>query len=82
MDKKFKWGKFLSKKQQGAIKDHLKQLKNWPLISGLDIKALQGEAEGTFRMRVGGCRVVFFVDKKNKQIFIQSISLRKNAYKR
>ena len=82
MDKKFKWGKFLSKKQQGAIKDQLRQLKNWPLTSGLDIKALQGEAKGTFRIRVGGCRIVFFVDDKNKHIFIQSISLRKNAYKK
>jgi uncharacterized protein len=81
-DKKFKWGKFLSKQQQGAIKDRLKQLKNWPLSEDPDIKPLKGEKKGTYRMRVGGCRIIFFVDEKNHQIFILEIGLRKNIYKK
>ncbi len=80
-DKKFKWGRFLSTTQQNAIKDHAKELKYWPEVTDLDIKPLQGVEKGTYRLRVGSCRIKFFIDEKSRQIFIQKIGLRKNIYR-
>jgi ankyrin repeat protein/mRNA-degrading endonuclease RelE of RelBE toxin-antitoxin system len=80
--KKLKWGKFLSTRQQEAIKDHAKQLKYWPEVHNLDIKPLQGTEKGIYRLRVGTCRVIFSIDIEQHQIFIQEIGLRKNIYKK
>jgi ankyrin repeat protein/mRNA-degrading endonuclease RelE of RelBE toxin-antitoxin system len=81
-DKKFEWGKFLSSTQQNNIKNHLKQLKFWPDTHDLDVKILQGAKQRTYRLRVGNCRILFSVDEKHRQIFIQEIGLRKTIYKR
>jgi mRNA-degrading endonuclease RelE of RelBE toxin-antitoxin system len=92
-DKHFKWPKFLTrtqqyaiknklKTQQYAIKNKLKELKHWPETSDLDIKPLQEEEKGTYRLRVGNCRVVFYVDKQQHQILIKKIGPRKNIYKK
>ena len=81
-DKKFTWPKFLTKPQQDAIKDQLRKLKHWPDTDSLDIKALKGEKKGTYRIRVGSCRIIFFVDEKERNIFIIEIGPRKNIYKK
>jgi ankyrin repeat protein/mRNA-degrading endonuclease RelE of RelBE toxin-antitoxin system len=81
-DKNFKWPKFLTKSQQYATKDQLRELKYWPKVTDLDIKPLQGAKKGAYRLREGSCRVIFFVDTKEKNIFIEEIGPRKNIYKK
>jgi ankyrin repeat protein/mRNA-degrading endonuclease RelE of RelBE toxin-antitoxin system len=81
-DKNFKWPKFLTKEQKNEISNRIRQLKHWPDTDNLDIKPLKGEKKGTYRMRIGTCRILFFVDEKNYKIFIQEIGPRKNIYRK
>ena len=79
-DMKLKWPRSLSAQQLEAIKQHLRKLKKWPQ-HGLDIKKLSGESH-MFRLRVGGYRIIFSVDEKNRIIKIHTVGLRKNVYKK
>jgi len=63
-----------------TIKDHIRQLKNWPYHGGLDVKKLAGKSN-MYRLRVGGYRIIFSVDDANHEIKIHEIGLRKNIYK-
>ena len=47
---------------------------------GRDIKLLQG-SEKRYRYRIGKYRVIYFVDKENKNIVITLISARPSAYR-
>ena len=80
-DAKLKWPRSLNPKQLESIKEHLKQLKNWPNLGGLDVKKLKDGA-GMFRLRVGGHRITFSVNEAHRTIKIYSIGLRKNVYKK
>lgn len=63
-----------------TIKDHITQLTHWP-YHGLDVKKLEGYPN-TYRLRVGGYRIIFSVDTKRHEIKIHEIGLRKNIYKK
>lgn len=78
-DGKLKWPKSLNKDQQSLLLTQVKQLRLWP-NHGLDVKPLKGKA-GSFRLRVGGHRVIFSVDEANHTITIHDIAIRKNVYK-
>ena len=79
MDKNFEWPKSLRPKQEEEILSRLKEFKYWP-VEGLDITQLKGNTE-LFRLRVGGYRILFSVDKTKLEIKIHEIALRKNVYK-
>ena len=57
------------------------KIKNNP-FSGLNIKKLKGKIDNLFRYRIGKYRLLYFVDKEKKIIFISNIQHRKNAYKK
>lgn len=72
---------FLNKNKQikEKIKEKLSALKDWPIEIN-NIKALSGEYKGYYRFRIGKVRVIFFVDKTNERIFIDSIGFRGDVY--
>lgn len=49
---------------------------------GTHIKRLHGELEGKHRYEVGGIRIVYEVNTKNKTVAIKSIRYRGDIYKR
>ncbi len=50
-------------------------------LSGTHIKRLHGELEGKYRYALGGLRIVYEVDIKNKTVAIKSIRGRGDVYK-
>ena len=62
------------------IKDATEKLVNYPLsLRELDAEKLQG-AERTFRVRVGRYRLIFYVDKARRTIFITHLGKRESIY--
>ncbi|MDB9493759.1 type II toxin-antitoxin system RelE/ParE family toxin [Spirulina major CS-329] len=47
----------------------------------LDIKALEGNWQGFFRMRVGKLRVIFRIDAEQEILYIYNLGSRGNIYK-
>ncbi|MCK5058086.1 MAG: type II toxin-antitoxin system RelE/ParE family toxin [Candidatus Aminicenantes bacterium] len=63
---------------------YIKELKNWVENreqAVLDIKALKGQWEGRFRLRIGNIRVIFRIVPVERQIKILYIGPRGDAYK-
>jgi mRNA-degrading endonuclease RelE of RelBE toxin-antitoxin system len=52
-----------------------------PLL-GLHIKKLHGELEGKHRYEVGGIRIIYEINVKNKTVEIKAIRSRGDVYKR
>jgi mRNA-degrading endonuclease RelE of RelBE toxin-antitoxin system len=50
-------------------------------LSGPHIKRLHGELEGKHRYAVGGLRIVYEVDTKNRLVEIKAIKSRGDVYK-
>lgn len=73
------------KKQDRDTKRRLNKcidnLRSEPL-SGPHIKRLHGELEGKYRYEVGGLRIVYEVNTKNKTVEIKAIRSRGDVYKR
>ncbi len=68
----------LDPKQREAIQADIAALTLFP-NSGGDVRKLQG-ASDSYRLRRGRFRVLFVLDKGNRQIVIASVSDRKDAY--
>ncbi len=51
-------------------------------LSGSHIKRLYGELEGKYRYEMGGFRIVYEINIKNKTVEIKSIGGRGDVYKR
>ncbi|MCL4458241.1 MAG: type II toxin-antitoxin system RelE/ParE family toxin [Nitrospirae bacterium] len=47
----------------------------------LQIKSLEGEWKGFMRMKIGGIRVIFRIDRTAGEIFVYEIDYRGGAYK-
>jgi mRNA interferase RelE/StbE len=50
-------------------------------LSGSHIKRLHGNLEGKYRYAIGGLRIVYEVDTKNKAVEIKAIGRRGDVYK-
>lgn len=62
------------------IKQTIESLTDYPLsLRQMDVQKLEG-LERAFRIRVGGFRVFFFVDKKSETVYVTSIEKRESAY--
>ena len=62
------------------IKETLEKLSDYPLsLRELDVEKLQG-AERTFRARVGRYRLIFYVDKKERAVFVTHLGKRESIY--
>ena len=76
--------KFLEKLREEAVKKRIKEtlskLSDYPLsLRELDVEKLQG-AERTFRARVGRYRLIFYVDKKERTVFVTHLGKRESIY--
>jgi mRNA interferase RelE/StbE len=70
--------------QQEEVKTRIKQviesLTEYPLcLRELDVQKMEG-LERTFRLRVGGYRVIFSVVKNERAVFVTKIEKRESAY--
>ena len=50
-------------------------------LSGFHVKKLHGNLEGKYRYAIGGVRIVYEVDTKNKTVEIKAIGRRGDVYK-
>lgn len=46
-----------------------------------NIKKLSGELEGSFRLRLGGLRIIYSIDDNRKIVYIEIIGFRGDVYK-
>jgi mRNA interferase RelE/StbE len=62
------------------FKERIAKLEYYPLsLREMDAEVIRG-VKNTFRLRVGGYRIIFFVDKPAATIYVTDIKLRKKAY--
>ena len=63
-----------------AFKEHIEKLEDYPLsLREMDVQIIRG-LKNTFRLRIGGYRITFFVDKVDATIYVTDIKARKKAY--
>jgi len=77
---------FLTELREESIKERVKEsirrLTDYPLsLRELDVEKLQG-IERTFRVRVGRYRFIFYVDKKERTIFVTHLGKRESIYEK
>lgn len=77
--------KFLLKQDNRAIEkiiNEISDLENFPFFTlQHDMVKLKGKKD-YYRFRIGEFRVIFRIDKENKNIFVDKVDLRKYAYKK
>jgi len=70
----------LPEKQQDRIKKALAQLSEDPFkLAG--VKEMLGEWDGYRRMRVGDFRIIFWVDREERIIYVDYLGARGDVYK-
>jgi mRNA interferase RelE/StbE len=47
-----------------------------------NIKPLTGELEGSYRLRIGGIRIIYSIDDADRIVYIEVIGFRGDVYKR
>lgn len=58
----------------------IEKLVDYPLaLRELDVEKLEG-IERTYRIRIGNYRVIFYVDKKEKTLYVTHIGRRESIY--
>lgn len=67
--------------QRQRIKQSLKELENG-IVDRVDVKSMAGEWKGYYRMRIGEVRVIFWIDHKQKTIYVDHIGSRGDIYKK
>jgi len=73
--------KSLPEFQRQRIKQSLKKLEDG-ITDNVDVKSMVGEWKGYCRMRVGDTRVIFWIDRKLKIIYVDHIGSRGDVYKK
>ncbi len=76
--------KFLKKLRDEKLKDRLKDvifsLEKYPVVlRRMDVEKLEG-LNRTFRIRIGDYRIIFYVDKNDKIIYVTHLGKRKSIY--
>jgi mRNA-degrading endonuclease RelE of RelBE toxin-antitoxin system len=65
---------------KNTFKGHITKLEDYPLsLREMDAEKIRG-AKNTFRLRIGGYRVIFFVDNAEGTVYVTHIEARKRAY--
>ncbi|MGR3309629.1 MAG: type II toxin-antitoxin system RelE family toxin [Candidatus Brocadiales bacterium] len=75
-----KYYKRQDKDTKRRINRYIEIISQGPL-SGSHIKRLHGDLEGKYRYAIGGLRIVYEVDTKNKTVEIKAIGRRGDVYK-
>lgn len=70
----------LDTKTQSKINSAMEAMMKNP-AEGFHIKKLKGEFEGKYRYNVGGLRIIYFVDTKERIVFVEAIGSRGDIYK-
>ena len=82
-DEALKYIKKLSKSSPSRILDNLEMLETSENpLDHKSVRPLVGKLRGFYRLRVGGLRILFELDDKNKRIGVLLIVPRGNAYKK
>lgn len=75
--------KFLSELKgelRSGVLEEIGDLENFPFfILPHDLAKLKGK-EGYYRLRIGGIRIIFKVDKVRRTVYVEKISYRERAY--
>jgi mRNA interferase RelE/StbE len=71
----------LSVVQKDRIKQSMKKLENG-IDSLTDIKQMAGDWKGYYRTRVGGVRIIFWIERELKTIYVDHIGSRGDIYKK
>lgn len=76
-----KYYRKLDKKTRKRVKKALQELEQEgnPLLH-YDVKALTGQLQGDYRLRVGDWRILFTPDKDKKIIYVYAVLPRGDAY--
>ncbi len=69
----------LPREQKERLKKALEELAHDPFRPG--VKAMVGEWRGYYRLRVGNLRVIFWVDRESRTIYVDYIGPRGDVYK-
>lgn len=76
-----KYYKKLNRDTKRRINECIDVIREEP-FSGPHIKRLHGELEGKYRYAIGGLRIVYEIDRKNKTVEIRAIRSRGDIYKK
>ena len=70
----------LSSDKQRKINSALDEIGKEP-FEGMHIKKLKGELTGKYRYHAGDYRIIYSVDKRNRNIYVEAIGPRGDIYK-
>jgi mRNA interferase RelE/StbE len=70
----------LNPEKQRKINNALGEIAQGP-FEGAHIKKLKGELTGKYRYHAGDYRIIYSVDNRNKQIYVEAIGPRGDIYK-
>jgi len=74
--------KIRDEKLKHSLIETLNKLENYPSsLQEMDIETIKG-LKKTFRIRKGRHRIIFYVDKNEKTIYITHLDTRKRIYKK
>ncbi|NWG09104.1 MAG: type II toxin-antitoxin system RelE/ParE family toxin [Nitrososphaerales archaeon] len=70
----------MDKKLKNRMKESIEKLVDYPVIlREFDVEKLEG-IERTYRIRLGEYRVIFYVDKRQKTIYVTHAGKRESIY--
>ena len=76
--------KFIKRQDiQVEVKEELKKffMKMQGMDINIDLKKLEGEWEGYYRIRKGKTKIIFSINKTDKVLFVEKIDFRGDVYK-
>lgn len=65
---------------KARVREDIHKLADYPLpLREMDVEKLEG-LERTFRARIGGYRIIFYVDKRERTIYVTHLGRRESIY--
>ena len=74
--------RLMNEKIKNSIIEVIEKLEDYPFsLRGMDVQRVKG-LKKTFRVRVGQHRIIFYVDKDEKMIYVTHLDVRKRVYEK
>ena len=71
-----------NEKLKHSIIEAMEKLEDYPIsLREMDVERIKG-LKKTFRIRVGQHRIIFYVDKPERKIYVTHLDTRKKVYKK